>query len=158
MTYSDRSVNIVAYTDEERHNTITPIVRKSKNNFQIDLVLRNNRTTEEYPLGIFHPHEDVQHIKRENIGLIEVMGLAVLPARLKAEIIEIVKFIRNEANGVVDYHHNWATDLQKKYGDEYSYQDLTKIVYKELGYKFQEILEDAGVFKQTEEGMRAFKR
>src|SRR5690625_8032325 len=94
MTYSDRSVNIVAYTDEERHNTITPIVRKSKNNFQIDLVLRNNRTTETYPSGIFHPHEDVQHIKKENIGLIEVMGLAVLPARLKDELEEIKQFLQ----------------------------------------------------------------
>jgi len=158
MTYSDRSVNIVAYTDEERHNTITPIVRKSKNNFQIDLVLRNNRTTETYPSGIFHPHEDVQHIKKENIGLIEVMGLAVLPARLKDELEEIKQFLQGKIDKVAQYHEPWAKALQTKYPKVSTNEEAQKIIEHELGKKFERILEDAGVFKQTEEGIEAFKQ
>src|SRR5690625_3114189 len=158
MTYSDRSVNIVAYTDEERHNTITPIVRKSKNNFQIDLVLRNNRTTETYPSGIFHPHEDVQHIKKENIGLIEVMGLSVLPARLKDELEEIKQFLQGKIDKVAQYHEPWAKALQTKYPKVSTNEEAQKIIEHELGKKFERILEDAGVFKQTEEGIEAFKQ
>src|SRR5690606_2975840 len=123
--------------------------------FEVDLVLRNNRTTEAYPLGIFHPHEDVQHIKKENIGLIEVMGLAVLPARLKDELEEIRKYVLDEQSNVPAYHQDWAEELKGKYDPQ---KDVSHLIKEELGSKFIRILEDAGVFKQDQYGIAAFKR
>lgn len=157
-TYSDPEANIIAFTSDTRHNTITPIARKHNGQFELDLVLRNNRTTDEYPLGIFHPHEDVQHIKRENIGLIEVMGLAVLPARLKRELEEVKKYLLNKKSSVAAYHQQWAEELKKKHGTLNTYDNANNIIKAELGEKFARILEDAGVFKQTAHGISAFKK
>ncbi|TCS77762.1 UDP-glucose--hexose-1-phosphate uridylyltransferase [Tepidibacillus fermentans] len=157
-TYSDPSANIIAETDGTRHNTITPIARKRNEQYEMDLVLRNNRTSEEYPLGIFHPHEDVHHIKKENIGLIEVMGLAVLPARLASELVEIEKYLLGVSHEVKEYHLPWAKELQKKYGSSITADTVKEILRKEVGLKFLRVLEDAGVFKRDEAGLKAFRR
>lgn len=156
--YSDEASEILAFTDNTPHNAITPIARKRNDAYEMDLVLRNNRTSEEHPLGIFHPHEDVQHIKKENIGLIEVMGLAVLPARLKTELKEVEKYILGEENSIAEYHITWADELKAKYGKEATSQNITDIVKKETGYVFLRVLEDAGVFKRNEAGEAGFKR
>ena len=155
QNYSDDEAGIIAYTNDIPHNTITPIARMRDGDYEMDLVLRNNRTTEAFPSGIFHPHEDVQHIKKENIGLIEVMGLAVLPARLKEELEEIKKYLLNKPSEVPTYHQKWAEELKEKYVE---HMDVTQLIQEELGYKFIRILEDAGVFKQDETGMKAFER
>jgi UDPglucose--hexose-1-phosphate uridylyltransferase len=156
--YSDEAANIIAYTGETRHNTITPIVRMRNGELEADLVLRNNRTTDEHRLGIFHPHSDVHHIKKENIGLIEVMGLAVLPARLKTELQEVEKFLLDESNQIADYHTPWANEMNIRYAGKITAETVTDIVQKEVGYKFLRVLEDAGVFKRSEEGQKAFQR
>lgn len=156
--YSDPEVNIEAYTGETRHNTITPIVRMRDELFEVDLVLRNNRTSDEHPLGIFHPHQDVHHIKKENIGLIEVMGLAVLPARLLMELKDIEKFLLDLSAEVKDYHLPWAKKLKEQYGKEITPETVEGIIRKEVGAKFVRVLEDAGVFKQNETGLKAFRR
>ena len=155
QNYSDKESGIIAFTNDIPHNTITPIARMRNEKFEVDLVLRNNRTTEAYPLGIFHPHEDVQHIKKENIGLIEVMGLAVLPARLKDELEEIKKYVLDEQSNVPAYHQDWAEELKEKYNSQ---KDVSHLIKEELGSKFIRILEDAGVFKQDQYGIAAFKR
>ncbi|MGN7401466.1 UDP-glucose--hexose-1-phosphate uridylyltransferase [Cytobacillus praedii] len=152
--YSDRLANILAYTGDTPHNTITPIARNRDGIFEIDLVLRNNRTTSEHPLGLFHPHADVHHIKKENIGLIEVMGLAVLPPRLKEEITDIQKVLLGTTNQVADYHSEWVKQLKAKYGTRLNKEQADSILQDELGKKFVRCLEDAGVFKEHE----AFKR
>jgi len=156
--YSDEARGVLAFTDNTPHNTITPIARKKNNMYEMDLVLRNNRTSEEHPLGIFHPHEDVQHIKKENIGLIEVMGLAVLPARLKTELKEVEKYILDEENSIAEYHVKWADELKAKYEKEITAQTVSDIVKKETGYIFLRVLEDAGVFKRNEAGKAGFER
>jgi UDPglucose--hexose-1-phosphate uridylyltransferase len=156
--YSDSDADILAYTVDTRHNTITPIARKRNGQFEIDLVLRNNRTSDEHPLGIFHPHTDVHHIKKENIGLIEVMGLAVLPARLKTELVQVEKYLLNEGNQIADYHTPWAEEMKQHYGKELAAATVTEIIQKEVGYKFLRVLEDAGVFKRTKEGQKAFQK
>ncbi|OQR56127.1 UDP-glucose--hexose-1-phosphate uridylyltransferase [Bacillus sp. CDB3] len=156
--YSDSSVNIYAFTNGVSHNTITPIARYRNGMYELDLVLRNNRISEEHPLGIFHPHEDVQHIKKENIGLIEVMGLAVLPARLKTELQEVKKFLLDIPSDIQSYHIRWAEQLKTKYGNRIDEQNVQGIVREEVGWKFVQALEDAGVFKRDEEGVSAFKR
>lgn len=156
--YSDESVNVIAYSNEIPHNTVTPIGRIKNDIFEIDLVLRNNRTTKQYPSGIFHPHEDVHHIKKENIGLIEVMGLAVLPARLKTEIIEIEKYLLNQDNQIEDYHKPWAKELKFMYLDRVNRDNINLIIRKEVGMKFLRVLEDSGVFKRDEDGRGAFRR
>ncbi|WP_339060985.1 UDP-glucose--hexose-1-phosphate uridylyltransferase [Tepidibacillus marianensis] len=158
IDYSDLEVNILAYTEGTRHNTITPIARMRNKQYELDLVLRNNRTNEEHPLGIFHPHKNVQHIKKENIGLIEVMGLAVLPARLATELVEIEKFLLGESQEVREYHLPWAIELQERYGTSINRDSVTEIVRKEVGFKFLRCLEDAGVFKRDEKGQTAFRR
>ncbi len=154
-TYSDKARNILCNTKEISHNTITPICRKEDNLFVMDLVLRNNRTTKEFPLGIFHPHEDVQHIKKENIGLIEVMGLAILPGRLLKELEDIKSFILTEKNSVKAYHKFWALDLKVRYNSKL---DIDKFINDELGKKFVNVLECSGVFKQDEKGIAGFKK
>ncbi|RDW20710.1 UDP-glucose--hexose-1-phosphate uridylyltransferase [Oceanobacillus chungangensis] len=152
--YSDPAANVLAFTDETPHNTITPIARNRGGVYEIDLVLRNNRTSAEHPLGIFHPHADVHHIKKENIGLIEVMGLAVLPPRLKQEMAEIKQFLIGETDHVEEYHRDWALQLREKYGRLNNAEHVEKILQNEVGKKFVRVLEDAGVFKEP----TAFKR
>lgn len=152
--YSDPNASIVAYTDDTPHNTITPIARKEGDTFILDLVLRNNRTTHSHPMGIFHPHKDVHHIKKENIGLIEVMGLAVLPPRLKAELKEIETFLLGKSKHIAPYHYVWAQDLKHRYGTLDDATTANTIVQKELGDKFATVLEHAGVFKHEESWKR----
>lgn len=156
--YNDPSVDIFAYTGETPHNTITPIARKRNNLFELDLVLRNNRTSEEHSLGIFHPHKDVQHIKKENIGLIEVMGLAVLPARLLVELQEVEKYIIGKEHNIADYHRQWAEQLKEKYSSDVNPENIGEIIKEETAAKFLRVLEDAGVFKRDDQGKAAFKR
>ncbi|WIF96152.1 UDP-glucose--hexose-1-phosphate uridylyltransferase [Caminicella sporogenes] len=158
--YNDESVDIISHTNGEPHNTITPIARYRDNKFELDLVLRNNRTSDEYPFGIFHPHEDVHHIKKENIGLIEVMGLAVLPARLKYEL-ELLKDCLSGNKNISEYeelnkHLKWFKYLKSKY--ENTDMDFDYILKMEVGKVFERILIDAGVFKQDEMGLKAFER
>ncbi len=155
--YSDPEADILAYSDDTPHNTITPIARKRGDQFEMDLVLRNNRTTEEHPMGLFHPHEDVHHIKKENIGLIEVMGLAVLPPRLKDELSAIKKHLLDEAVSVADYHHDWVQSIKDNV-ESITEKNVDKIVEDALGQKFARVLEDAGVYKTDQQGRDAFKR
>lgn len=145
--YSDESAAINAFSGSTPHNTITPIARLRDGVYELDLVLRNNRTSDEHPLGIFHPHADVHHIKKENIGLIEVMGLAVLPARLKDELAEIKAFLVGQPSNIADYHKAWAKDIRQKHGTVNDTAEAEYILQKELGIKFSKVLEDAGVFK-----------
>ena len=154
-TYSDPEVQILAETNGTRHNTITPVARKQGAHFIMDIVLRNNRTSDEHPLGIFHPHEDVQHIKKENIGLIEVMGLAILPARLQKELEEVKAFILDKPNTIADYHLAWAKELKESYTHDIN---LEFYLQNAIGKKFSRVLEDAGVFKMTSEGIKHFKK
>nr|WP_240519058.1 UDP-glucose--hexose-1-phosphate uridylyltransferase [Bacillus cereus] len=156
--YSDRSADIQAATDQTPHNTITPIARVRNDIYELDLVLRNNRTSKEYPLGIFHPHEDVHHIKKENIGLIEVMGLAVLPARLREELQEVERYIFGMSNEIVAYHIPWAEELKEKYASTENHKSIGNVIQQEVGKKFLRGLEDAGVFKRNESGTLAFRR
>jgi UDPglucose--hexose-1-phosphate uridylyltransferase len=157
-TYSDETVGISAQTGESPHNTVTPIARKNGDVFELDLVLRNNRTSDEHPLGIFHPHADVHHIKKENIGLIEVMGLAVLPARLKDELGEVEKYILSKSADVAGYHLDWAESLKTRYQAVANEANVADLVREEVGKKFSRVLEDAGVFKRNEAGAAGFKR
>ncbi|WP_462413093.1 UDP-glucose--hexose-1-phosphate uridylyltransferase [Neobacillus sp. Marseille-QA0830] len=156
--YSDEAVGILAWTDETPHNTITPIARKRGDFYELDLVLRNNRTSEEHPLGIFHPHADVHHIKKENIGLIEVMGLAVLPARLKEELKEVENFILGQPSTVAQYHEAWAQQLKARYSEKAKGSNVEAFVREEVGKKFLRVLEDAGVFKRDKAGKAGFER
>lgn len=159
--YSDESLNILSHTGDTPHNTITPIARQSEGYFEIDLVLRNNRTTEEYPLGIFHPHDDVHHIKKENIGLIEVMGVAILPGRLKTELETVKSYILSDEASSVDAfenvpvpHRNWAQELKNSYNGK---DDVNRFVELAVGKKFTKVLEDAGVYKLDDSGIKGFK-
>lgn len=158
--YSDESAFIFAETDGVPHNTVTPIARKRNGKFELDLVLRNNITTEENPLGFFHPHAQLHHIKKENIGLIEVMGLAVLPARLKKEMHALETALLNgenlRENELTASHADWAEEWASQY--ELNEENIHGIVQVEIGKVFVEVLKDAGVFKRTKEGMEAFDR
>ena len=160
--YSDEEVGIFANTNGERHNTVTPIARFRDGKFELDLVLRNNRTSDEHPLGIFHPHQDVHHIKKENIGLIEVMGLAVLPGRLKEEMSLLADYLREEnplekikADEFTEKHADWAASLLET---NPKLADIDQILKEEIGRIFARVLEDAGVFKRNEQGKAAFLR
>lgn len=153
--YTDNTANILAQTDGVRHNTVTPIARKKDGNFVMDIVLRNNRTNKEHPLGIFHPHADVQHIKKENIGLIEVMGLAILPGRLQQELEDVKAYIKGTSNQVASYHLAWAEELKRSYN---GVTPITTYIEQAVGQKFSRVLEDAGVFKMTSEGISHFKQ
>lgn len=159
--YTDKDAFILAETDGVPHNTITPIARKRGELFEIDLVLRNNITTDEYPLGVYHPHQEYHHIKRENIGLIEVMGLAVLPARLKKEMSVLEDYILNSkylrSNELTAPHADWAEEWLKNYTN-LNENNIHKIVQNEIANVFSHVLENAGVYKRTEEGRAAFKR
>jgi len=183
--YSDESVDILAFSDETPHNTITPIARMRDGVYELDLVLRNNRTTEQYPLGIFHPHQELHHIKKENIGLIEVMGLAVLPSRLLSEMELLKKTILAGTDvhtvPALAAHADWADEILAKHPDftpeglkkgpsigmpqaVYAAQvalrprTLDAIVENEIGLVFSQVLEHCGVFKDTPEGREAFHR
>lgn len=155
--YSDESVSVRAFDGDVLHHTITPIARMKGDVLELDLVLRDNQTSAEYPDGIFHPHKDVQHIKKENIGLIEVMGLAILPPRLKDELAEVGKYVLGRDNEMKEYHHAWADGIRGSH-PEASDENIEDIVNQETGRVFARVLEDAGVFKRNEEGRRAFMR
>ena len=159
--YTDEDAFVYAYTDNEPHNTITPIARKRGENFELDLVLRNNITTEEHPLGVYHPHAKLHHIKKENIGLIEVMGLAVLPARLKEEMWRLKAAILSgadlHADELLGKHAVWVEEFSAKY-EKIDASNIDEIIEKEIGLVFMEVLEDAGVYKRTPEGQAAFDR
>ena len=158
--YSDETVGVIAYSDGEPHNTITPIARRRGENYELDLVLRCNITTDEHPLGVFHPHADKHHIKKENIGLIEVMGLAVLPSRLKQELTDLAaavaagKDIRTDE--VLGKHADWVEELKQQY--TFTAENSMDILLQETGKVFAGVLEDAGVYKHTPEGKEAFLR
>ncbi len=158
--YTDEAAFVFSETDGEPHNTITPIARVRDGELELDLVLRNNITTEEHPLGVYHPHADVHNIKKENIGLIEVMGLAVLPARLRDEIAEMCGYIlagkdfaESEA---LAKHKDWFLRFKNNY--HFDAENVEDIVKKEIGRTFERVLEDAGVYKCTDDGMAAFLR
>lgn len=156
--YSDPSVQILAETDGIPHHTITPIARKRDGQFELDLVLRDNQTSAEHPDGIYHPHKDVQHIKKENIGLIEVMGLAILPPRLKEEVEQVANYLVGEDVSVTAYHQEWADQLKFQHPDLTDKEKALEIVKDSVGAIFARVLEDAGVYKQTEQGHAAFMR
>ncbi|WNY48750.1 UDP-glucose--hexose-1-phosphate uridylyltransferase [Streptococcus iners] len=156
-SYSDDAVQIMSETDGTPHHTITPIARKRGDVYELDLVLRDNQTSEEFPDGIYHPHPDVQHIKKENIGLIEVMGLAILPPRLKAELAEVKKYLLGQASQVAAYHQPWADRLKAEHPD-LTEERAEEIIRASVGQIFARVLEDAGVYKRTPEGQAAFMR
>ena len=157
--YTDADAFVFAETNGTPHNTITPIARRRGEDFEMDLVLRNNITTEEHPLGVYHPHAELHHIKKENIGLIEVMGLAVLPSRLKAELAILEESLINSEdvskNEKIAIHADWAEEIKTKYND-INTDNVHEIVLKETGLVFKTVLEHAGVYKVTEEGRKAF--
>ena len=159
--YTDEEAVIFAETDGEPHNTITPIARRRGTDYELDLVLRNNLTTEEHPLGVYHPHAELHHIKKENIGLIEVMGLAVLPARLKDEMKELAQALVEKSDlrvtPTLASHADWAEMIIKKY-DQLTQENVMDILHEEIGLVFEQVLKDAGVYKCTEEGRAAFQR
>ena len=158
--YSDAEAFIFAQTDGEPHNTITPIGRRRGADYELDLVLRNNITTDEHPLGVYHPHAELHHIKKENIGLIEVMGLAVLPSRLKGELAALEKAILTGADigsdPVLSKHAAWVEELEQKY--RFTPENTASILQEEVGQVFRKVLEHAGVYKRTNEGKNAFLR
>ena len=159
--YTDEAAFVYAETDGEPHNTITPIARKNGDMFELDLVLRNNITTEEFPLGVYHPHQELHHIKKENIGLIEVMGLAVLPSRLKKELADLGQAILEgrdiRADEELAKHADWVDEFLPKYAS-ITAENVDQILQEEVGLVFARVLEDAGVYKCTEEGRAAFGR
>ena len=158
--YTDEQAVIYAHTDGQPHNTITPIARMREGLYELDLVLRNNLTTPEYPLGLYHPHPELHHIKKENIGLIEVMGLAVLPARLKGELAELADALVQGADlrssETLAKHADWAEELKTRY--TFTAENVTDILQAEVGAVFAQVLEHAGVYKCTPEGRAAFQR
>jgi UDPglucose--hexose-1-phosphate uridylyltransferase len=171
--YSDASAEVLAFTEQSDgtlvpHNTITPIARLRDNGeYEIDLVLRNNRTSEEHPDGIFHPHQHLHHVKKENIGLIEVMGLAVLPGRLKDELEQIAAYLTGASSAAEELqdalhplhkHAEWILSLTKRFGTANTAEQAKTIVESETGSKFLEVLKDAGVYKRTAAGAEAFER
>ena len=159
--YTDEAAFIFAETDGEPHNTITPIARKVGDIYELDLTLRNNITTEENPLGVYHPHAQYHHIKKENIGLIEVMGLAVLPARLKEELELLEEYILSgkdiASNEKIEKHAAWVAEFLPKY-EKLDKDNIQEVLRKEVGNVFVHVLEDAGVYKCTPEGREAFMR
>jgi UDPglucose--hexose-1-phosphate uridylyltransferase len=158
--YTDESAVIYAETDGVPHNTITPIARRRGDDYELDLVLRNNLTTEEHPLGLYHPHQELHHIKKENIGLIEVMGLAVLPARLKTELAAVAEGLVNGAdlrqNPLTSAHASWAEEIAQR--RTITPGNAMEIVKEETGLVFAQVLEHAGVYARTEAGAAAFLR
>ena len=167
--YSDPDLDILAFSQvdgkQKAHNTITPIARKKDGVYELDLVLRNNRKSEEYPAGIFHPHADLHHIKKENIGLIEVMGRAILPGRLKTELNWISSYLSGdleleelEAKEGLEKHLDWIAELKEEYGINLSEEEAEQVVEVEVANKFSRVLEDAGVYKNNSIGYKGFER
>lgn len=156
QAYSDESVDVRAYTDGERHHTVTPIAYRKGDEYVLDLVLRDNQTSTAYPDGIFHPHPDVQHIKKENIGLIEVMGRAILPARLKTEMQEVKQYLLGAPNEMAAYHKDWADQLKADHA--ITAENADDVIDQALGDVFARVLTDAGVFKRDAAGQAAFDR
>lgn len=160
-SYTDEAAFVYDETDGEPHNTITPIARKNGDMYELDLVLRNNITTEEFPLGVYHPHQELHHIKKENIGLIEVMGLAVLPSRLKDELALLGEYMVEgrdiRSNEMLEKHADWVDAFRPQYG-EITSENVEAILQEEVGKVFARVLEDAGVYKCTPEGRAAFGR
>ena len=159
--YSDESVDILAYSENIPHNTVTPIARKVNDEFQIDLALRNNRTSLEHPMGIFHPHSEVHNIKKENIGLIEVMGLAILPGRLQEEMFLLERELKNSSwesslkeDSILSKHYNWIKNIVSQNNEEIT----MNILKEEIGKTFSKVLEHAGVFKRDTIGKKAFQK
>lgn len=164
QNWDDPAVDILSHTGDTRHNTVTPILHKDQDGrFVLDIVPRNNRTSEQYPDGIFHPHAEYHNIKKENIGLIEVMGLAILPSRLKDQSAAIADILSGKAPNTsreegssLAVHANWIDELIAKYGTAVSESEALEIVRKEIGVVFSHVLENAGVFKQDAQGQAAF--
>ena len=158
--YTDEAVFIFSETDGVPHNTITPIARMRDGLYELDLVLRNNITTEEHPMGVYHPHAQYHHIKKENIGLIEVMGLAVLPARLKKEMARLEEYVLAgkdlRSDEALEKHADWAEEWMKRC--DVTPENIHGIVQQEIGKVFAKVLECAGVYKRTGEGQAAFDR
>ena len=158
--YSDPAANVFAETEGEPHNTVTPIARRRGEDYELDLALRNNLTTKEHPLGLYHPHADKHHIKKENIGLIEVMGLAILPARLKTEMELLARYLVEgkdpATNETIAKHSAWAAEILKK--EHITPENVSGILRREIGRTFEAVLEDAGVYSCTPEGRAAFIR
>ena len=158
--YTDESVTILAETDGVPHNTITPIARRRGDAYELDLVLRNNLTTEEYPLGLYHPHQELHHIKKENIGLIEVMGLAVLPSRLKGELAALKDAMLQgrdlRADAALAPHADWAEEILSR--RDFNAENAESVLQDEVGHVFMRVLEHAGVYKRDETGKAAFLR
>ena len=158
--YTDERISVIAFSDGQPHNTITPIARRRGADYELDLVLRCNITTDEHPMGVFHPHADKHHIKKENIGLIEVMGLAVLPSRLKKELTDLSEAAvvgkDVSADETLSKHAPWLAELQEKY--TFTRENALEIILQETGKVFAAVLEDAGVYKNTSEGRTAFLR
>lgn len=156
--YSDPAVQVLAVSDGQPHHTITPIARIRDGHYELDLVLRDNQTSPEHPDGIYHPHADVQHIKKENIGLIEVMGLAILPPRLKEELKQVQDYLLGRESTVATYHQAWADDLKATHPAITEEAEAEALVRESVGQIFARVLEDAGVYKRTAEGQAAFRR
>jgi UDPglucose--hexose-1-phosphate uridylyltransferase len=162
--YTDEAAFIYAESDGEKHNTLNPIARRRGDLYEMDLVLRNNITTAEHPLGVYHPHAELHHIKKENIGLIEVMGLAILPGRLKTEFKELADAVLAgrdiRTNETLSKHADWLDELKEKYGSfaGLAENDIIEILKKETGIVFSKVLEHAGVYKCNDEGLSAFER
>ena len=154
--YSDESLDIKAFDGQTRHHTVTPIMHREDDKFVLDLVLRDNNTNDEYPLGIFHPHEKLWHIKKENIGLIEVMGRAILPARLKDELNEVKKFWLGAENKIADSHLSWAKEVQSRIN--LTADNVDEVMEQELANVFANVLENAGVFKDDAAGNEGWQR
>lgn len=159
--YTDEDAFIYAETDGEPHNTITPIARKRGDDFELDLVLRNNITTDEHPMGVYHPHAELHHIKKENIGLIEVMGLAVLPARLKQEMETLADAIVNgkdiRADESIEKHADWVEEFMPRY-ESVTKKNVMDVLQNEIAQVFSKVLEHAGVYKRDETGQKAFDK
>ena len=154
--YSDPARKINAYEGKIRHHTVTPIMHRKGKKFVLDLVLRDNNTSKDYPLGIFHPHEQLWHIKKENIGLIEVMGRAILPGRLKSELEEVKKYWLGKDNKMADSHKEWADQVKVK--EKITADNVNQIMEKALVEVFEQVLQDAGVFKNTEDGEKGWDK
>ncbi|MBQ9960075.1 MAG: galactose-1-phosphate uridylyltransferase, partial [Oscillospiraceae bacterium] len=156
--YSDEAAFSFARTDGQPHNTVTPIARRRGEAFELDLVLRCNITTAEHPLGVYHPHSELHHIKKENIGLIEVMGLAVLPARLKAELAALEQVILSgeTPTGELAKHAQWVAELRQRHS--FTAENTAAILREEVGQVFSQVLQHAGVYKRNAEGAAAFSR
>lgn len=155
--YNDESVDVRSESNGIRHHTITPIAKQNDNQeFELYLVLRDNQVSSEFPDGIFHPHQEYQHIKKENIGLIEVMGRAILPARLKAELVEVERYLLNQSNKIANYHLDWAQKIKNNHN--ITRENVTRIVDNEVGTVFKNVLENAGVFKLDKKGTQAFHK